>query len=73
MDINETSTETVEETTETSFGVELAKATAVGAASAAGTVIGMLAIGYVIGKAQKLIAARKARTVETTPETEDEN
>lgn len=52
------------EENETSLGKEVAKAFTVSAAAAAGTVVGMIAIGYVVGKVQEFKARKAAEKEE---------
>jgi hypothetical protein len=55
--------ETTNETTEPNFGTEIAKAAALSAVSAAGTVVGMIAIGYAVTKVTEFRKARIAKKI----------
>lgn len=56
------------ETTEDSFGTEIAKALILSAVSAAGTVGGLMLIGAVVGKIQQVRVNRIAKTTDQTEE-----
>lgn len=59
-----------DESTETSFALELAKTAGLSVATTVGTLVGMVAVGYGVDRVRVLRekrAAKKAATQETTP------
>jgi len=57
--------DTTLDTPETSLGADVAKAFIISVASTAGTMVGMLAIGYTISKVKDVKAKRSAKKNQT--------